>query len=331
MNELTIDGKLYISSKKAADITGYAKDYVGQLCREGHVEARMVGRSWYVLESSIRAHRFGGDAHAEPISVSPELVPEEVVSPATWEKPTYVADTVPSMPVMPIVERPAEELSAGSEVAPGASAESLSDMQAAWKEWFAQKQDTFIETPEIIDAREEEHDREKEIEEDIQAFKEAHAAEVEDEKVHIEPVIQDQPANITPVDDLVERVSIVPLTTTIEEPVFEEIEQGSEPVLIHHSTEAEREEVLEEMEVHVPTKKERRHAISQARKQRRASGKRSSSGAGSVIVRAGLIALILLTIATTAVGTGFAERYIKESNMLLPLFDFLGGTSTYTK
>ena len=61
MNELIIQGKKYISSKHAAELTGYAKDYIGQLCREGYVEATMVGRSWYVLETSIMAHRFGKD------------------------------------------------------------------------------------------------------------------------------------------------------------------------------------------------------------------------------------------------------------------------------
>jgi hypothetical protein len=65
MNELTIQGKTYISSKRAAEITGYAKDYVGQLSREGYIEATMVGRSWYVLESSIKAHRFGKDTERQ--------------------------------------------------------------------------------------------------------------------------------------------------------------------------------------------------------------------------------------------------------------------------
>ncbi|MGH7175256.1 MAG: hypothetical protein ACREGR_02775 [Minisyncoccia bacterium] len=59
MNELTLDGKLYISSKRAAEITGYAKDYVGQLCREGRVEARLVGRNWYVLNDAIQGKQFG--------------------------------------------------------------------------------------------------------------------------------------------------------------------------------------------------------------------------------------------------------------------------------
>ena len=59
MDELTFDDQIYLSSKRAAQITGYAKDYVGQLCREGRVVARLIGRNWYVLESSIREHRFG--------------------------------------------------------------------------------------------------------------------------------------------------------------------------------------------------------------------------------------------------------------------------------
>ncbi len=59
MEEIVFDGKKYISSKLAAKLTGYAKDYVGQLCRESRVTARLVGRSWYVLEDSIKEHRFG--------------------------------------------------------------------------------------------------------------------------------------------------------------------------------------------------------------------------------------------------------------------------------
>ncbi|KND49832.1 MAG: hypothetical protein AB203_01945 [Parcubacteria bacterium C7867-008] len=333
MNELTIDGKQYISSKKAADITGYAKDYVGQLCREGHVEARMVGRSWYVLETSIRAHRFGGDAHAEPVLESVIAMPkDETVSSSTWENPVYVADTVPSMPVMPVVERPMPIEAPDEAQEPGDTAESLSDMQSAWKEWFAQKQDTFIETPQIIDAREEEHDRELEIEENIQAFKETHSTVIEEEDPEDEVISVPFTAYRAPaVVEMPEPVVINTHIATIEEPEFDEIEQGSEPVLIHHSTEAEREEALEEQEVHVPSKKERKQAIAEARKQRRMLGRRTHSGSGSIIVRAGLLALILLTLATTAVGTGFADRYLKDTNMLLPIFDFLGGTSTYTK
>lgn len=59
MDELKIGEEVYISTKRAARVTGYAKDYIGQLCREGRVEAKLVGRSWYVREESLRGHRFG--------------------------------------------------------------------------------------------------------------------------------------------------------------------------------------------------------------------------------------------------------------------------------
>lgn len=56
---LEFDGVRYISSKRAASLVGYTKDYVGQLCRAGKVRARLVGRSWYVSEESIRQHKLG--------------------------------------------------------------------------------------------------------------------------------------------------------------------------------------------------------------------------------------------------------------------------------
>jgi hypothetical protein len=54
---IVFDGKTYISSKRAAEMVGYTSDYVGQLCRAGKIDAKLVGRNWYVVESSIQAHR----------------------------------------------------------------------------------------------------------------------------------------------------------------------------------------------------------------------------------------------------------------------------------
>lgn len=55
MDELEIKGKKYISSKRASELTGYAKDYVGQLARAKKVPATRVGRAWYVEASAITA------------------------------------------------------------------------------------------------------------------------------------------------------------------------------------------------------------------------------------------------------------------------------------
>lgn len=56
MDSVDIQGKKYISSKRAAKLTGYTQDYVGQLARGEKVPATRVGRSWYVSEEDILSH-----------------------------------------------------------------------------------------------------------------------------------------------------------------------------------------------------------------------------------------------------------------------------------
>lgn len=56
-NELIFEGKKYISAKRASQITGYNSDYIGQLCRKGSLECRLVGRSWFVEEKSLESHQ----------------------------------------------------------------------------------------------------------------------------------------------------------------------------------------------------------------------------------------------------------------------------------
>lgn len=126
MEEITIGDKIYISSKRAAKITGYAKDYVGQLCREGRVEAKLVGRNWYVLESSIREHRFGKE------EIAPEQPKKEVGAPdliQTWQRPQYEAQS----PVM------VPELSPRGPILEPVGTKAVADMQSAWREWFQDK------------------------------------------------------------------------------------------------------------------------------------------------------------------------------------------------
>jgi hypothetical protein len=100
MDELIIDDKRYISSKQAAKVTGYAKDYIGQLCREGRVPAQVVGRSWYVLESAIRDHRFGNEVVG--VTSEPEERQHSSIT-SGWQAPRYEA-AVPA--VLPQMERP---------------------------------------------------------------------------------------------------------------------------------------------------------------------------------------------------------------------------------
>lgn len=57
MDELIFAGNKYISSKRAGKLTGYTTDYVGQMCRGGKMDCRLVGRNWYINEAAIKAQK----------------------------------------------------------------------------------------------------------------------------------------------------------------------------------------------------------------------------------------------------------------------------------
>ena len=54
---VSFDGKDYVSASRAAEITGYHSDYVGQLARSGTVLSKQVGNRWYVERSHIVGHK----------------------------------------------------------------------------------------------------------------------------------------------------------------------------------------------------------------------------------------------------------------------------------
>jgi hypothetical protein len=57
----TYDGVEFISTQRAADLTGYAQDYVGQLARSQEVIARRVGRRWFVSRPALITHKKNKD------------------------------------------------------------------------------------------------------------------------------------------------------------------------------------------------------------------------------------------------------------------------------
>ena len=133
MDELLIEDKKYISSKQAAKVTGYAKDYIGQLCREGRVPARLVGRSWYVLESALQDHRFG----------SGDVISDNArgVAPITWEPPRYEAATEDFLPSVNRIHNTGGVLESVGEPKP------TMDLQDTWKAWFDRFSDTELSAP----------------------------------------------------------------------------------------------------------------------------------------------------------------------------------------
>jgi hypothetical protein len=163
MDELLIDEKKYVSSKQAAKITGYAKDYIGQLCREGRVPARLVGRSWYVLEAAIQDHRFGNPVVEAKKEVLEETPTETL--PWTRQAPRYEASPIEFLPtinrpkpneIKPPVEDVQEEI---GPIAP-------ETLQNAWKEWFDRVGETItsVTAPQAEPEPEPELEIEKEVE-----------------------------------------------------------------------------------------------------------------------------------------------------------------------
>lgn len=217
MDELTIGDKTYISSKRAAEITGYAKDYVGQLCREGRVEATLVGRSWYVLESSIRAHRFGAAVEEQPTA------PAKPVS--DWQAPVYKPETSEVIPPLstPVARRSINILDTGAPPVPEEvtkpAPETIADMQTAWKEWFTARSENLVESPEVIDAREDQVANENEkVDTDF----------VEFEAVPVEPVTHD-PIPETP--EIEEEIAITRSYVRPAEPMRPQVREAGRTII----------------------------------------------------------------------------------------------------
>ncbi len=56
-SDLFSEGKRYISAGRASEKFGYTADYIGQLCRAKKVNAKLIGRTWYVDFESLVQHR----------------------------------------------------------------------------------------------------------------------------------------------------------------------------------------------------------------------------------------------------------------------------------
>src|SRR3989344_1605357 len=68
-DEISIGGKQYISSKRAAELSDYTQDYIGQLARKRLIDAHRVGGLWYVSMDSLLQYKEKADSY---IPVSPQ-------------------------------------------------------------------------------------------------------------------------------------------------------------------------------------------------------------------------------------------------------------------
>ncbi|HYE23338.1 MAG TPA: hypothetical protein VEA92_02730 [Candidatus Paceibacterota bacterium] len=295
MNELTIGDKIYISSKRAAEITGYAKDYIGQLCREGRVEATLVGRSWYVLETSIRAHRFGSeDVKADKAVSSPDPIP-------TWEPPKYEVEDATTVPVL---ERRSINLLDGRQELSSKAADepivepvtsSVEDMQSAWREWFATRQQ---ESASSGSSSQEEISRAETQIEDPYEVSPVILHRVEEEK----SVLKDE--------EPAPEYDPVPFTDEIEEDVpmrrtYESMRPASPEIRLVGGT-----------------PRSERRAIAPAAK----NARRPVAGKSSLSLRAAFVAVAVLAVVIAVIGSGIADAYVRNAGVESSMIRFFAGT-----
>lgn len=296
MNEITIAGKTYISSKRAAEITGYAKDYVGQLCREGHVDARMVGRSWYVYEPSIQAHRFGSE---EKNAVHTDIIPvhkESTELKVEWKPSTYKAELPQQLPeIIDIAQKPSVNVLERPEYAPESeipAKDSLSDMQSAWKEWFSKKQEAEmarIESPEIIEEREDEYVASTQVQ--------THAVDIDEKEVS------------------------VAITRPQEDEVEDTRESKGEVVTIKRNFKP-KNDFADEM----PEKEGASSAFNELLSHERATERNSSN----LVLQASMVAISLIVISIALIGSGLGETIIPAQAKNNPAIKYLVGSRSYT-
>jgi hypothetical protein len=89
-----IGDKKYISAKRVHELYGYTSDYVGQLCRAGKLDSKMLGRSWFVNEDSIINYKLAiADANDEDDEVAGDTVlpKKEVIDSPKEIKSEYVS------------------------------------------------------------------------------------------------------------------------------------------------------------------------------------------------------------------------------------------------
>jgi hypothetical protein len=77
MQEVVLDGVTYTKAAAAAKQFKYTSDYIGQLCRAKKLDARLVGRTWYVNTDSLATYQA-----AKSSASNSESVKSQAASPA---------------------------------------------------------------------------------------------------------------------------------------------------------------------------------------------------------------------------------------------------------
>ena len=93
VGDISLDGKQYISSKRASDLSDYSQDYIGQLARGGYIDAKRVGGMWYISMDSLTSYKDSAEtakSFAEKVA-SPVSPANEVESLISFDGKDYIS------------------------------------------------------------------------------------------------------------------------------------------------------------------------------------------------------------------------------------------------
>jgi len=79
MDTVTFDGVEYTKATELARDFKYTSDYIGQLCRAKKVDARLVGRAWYVNRDSLLKHQESRHQTADSERPADQAVEKKII------------------------------------------------------------------------------------------------------------------------------------------------------------------------------------------------------------------------------------------------------------
>ncbi len=102
----THNNSALISLSRAAQLTGYHQDYLGQLCRLGKLPAQKVGRNWFTFPEALNRLSVTIPVQDEQVEEFEQAESEQTLSEQTFSSPQVVQNvTVSQVEGLPIAIR----------------------------------------------------------------------------------------------------------------------------------------------------------------------------------------------------------------------------------
>ncbi len=90
-DEISFEGREYISSKRASQLSNYAQDYIGYLARKGFIDAKRVGGLWYVSLESLNGYKAKAESYKPDQPQNPQNASTDADAFISFDGKQYVS------------------------------------------------------------------------------------------------------------------------------------------------------------------------------------------------------------------------------------------------